>query len=216
MNEPIFPGAGAAVHGGGSDRPAGNSSEAAALRQREACLGLCGGYDARVMSSSLCRLCDSRPATVHYTEIKEGVATVLDLCEECATKQGMTNPIPSLLSGLLEGAKGVLAAASTSSDLKCPDCGMKFDEFRARGRLGCPRDYEVFAKELVPLLEKIHGSTQHVGRVPLGQGPDTLREDRLLRLRRDLARAVKGEDYEAAARLRDEIHGAETGLRGPR
>lgn len=168
------------------------------------------------MSSSVCRVCESRPATVHYTEIKEGAATVLDLCEECANKQGMTNPIPSLLSGLLEGAKGLLAAASTTSDLKCPDCGIKFDEFKARGRLGCPRDYEVFAKELLPLLEKIHGAAKHVGRVPRGQGPDTVREDRLLRLRRDLAKAVKAEDYEAAARLRDEIRTAEEALRASR
>jgi protein arginine kinase activator len=168
------------------------------------------------MASHVCRVCEQRPATVHYTEIKDGAATVLDLCEECATKQGMTNPIPSMLSGLLEGAKGLLAAASSTSDLKCPDCGIKFDEFRAKGRLGCPRDYEVFEKELLPLLEKIHGNTKHTGRVPRGQGPDTLREDRLLRLRRDLARAVKGEDYETAARLRDDIKGAEEGLRGPR
>ena len=170
----------------------------------------------RDMTSSVCRVCEQRPATVHYTEIKDGSATVLDLCEECANKQGMTNPIPSLLSGLLEGAKELLSAASTSSDVKCPDCGIKFDEFKARGRLGCPRDYEVFSKELVPLLEKIHGATKHVGRVPRGQGPDTLREDRLLRLRRDLNKAVKGEDYEAAARLRDDIKSAEESLRGSR
>jgi hypothetical protein len=85
---------------------------------------------------------------------------------------------------------------------RCPECGISFEEFRAKGRLGCPKDYEVFAKDLGPLLEKIHGSRQHVGRVPRGAGPDTSREDRLLRLRRDLARAVKDEQYEEAARLR--------------
>jgi hypothetical protein len=29
--------------------------------------------------------------------------------------------------------------------LTCPDCGIKFMEFRAGGQLGCPQDYRVFS-----------------------------------------------------------------------
>ena len=160
-----------------------------------------------------CQVCEKNPATFHLTEIDEGGKTVRDLCEECAARLGVTSggQIPSLLATLFEGQTHALATTAT----KCPECGITFEEFRAKGRLGCPRDYEVFSKELAPLLEKIHGGAKkHVGRVPAGQGKDTAREDALLRLRRELARAVKDEKYEDAARLRDEIRTAEEALRG--
>ena len=51
------------------------------------------------------------------------------------------------------------------AELTCPDCGIKFMEFRAGGRLGCPQDYWVFATGLLPLLQRFHGATRHVGKV---------------------------------------------------
>jgi protein arginine kinase activator len=159
-----------------------------------------------------CQVCEKQPATFHLTEIGEGGKTVRHLCEECAGRLGLAsgNPVPSMLATLFEGTKE-LAATTT----RCPECGISFEEFRAKGRLGCPKDYEVFAKELSPLLEKIHGgSGKHAGRVPAGAGRDTALEDALLRLRRELARAVREEKYEEAARLRDEIRNAEEALKG--
>ncbi len=50
------------------------------------------------------------------------------------------------------------------AELTCPDCGIKFMEFRAGGRLGCPHDYWVFAKGLLPLFQRYHGATRHVGK----------------------------------------------------
>ena len=131
-----------------------------------------------------------------------------------AGEKGLThgNPVPTLLAKLVEG----MEQASKSPDLKCPECGITFEEFRSKGRLGCPKDYEAFASELVPLLEKVHSAKKHVGRLPLGRAPDTAREDRLLRLRRELTQAVKDEKYEEAAKIRDEIHQNEEALRGPR
>jgi protein arginine kinase activator len=98
-----------------------------------------------------------------------------------------------------------------SSDLKelleqeCPHCGMNYPEFRTRGRLGCPEDYRVFQKGLEPLLEKIHGSTQHIGKIPSNAGKEVARQKTLRKLRHDLDKAVKLEAYEDAASIRDEI-----------
>jgi protein arginine kinase activator len=158
----------------------------------------------------LCQVCESKPATIHLTEIEGVQKTELHLCEECAHEKGLTHggPIPTGLASLA-GEK------ARTSDLKCPECGIGFEEFRMKGRLGCPRDYEVFASELAPLLEKIHGAQRHTGRLPRGAAADAGRADLLRRLRRDLARAVQEENYEEAARLRDEISVAEEALRGP-
>jgi protein arginine kinase activator len=88
---------------------------------------------------------------------------------------------------------------------QCPDCGIKFKDFRVNGRLGCGKDYEVFRAELLPLLENIHGATQHEGKSPRRLPHANQRRDELAALRKLLQQAVNREDYEEAARLRDKI-----------
>jgi protein arginine kinase activator len=154
------------------------------------------------MSPMLCQSCSQNPATIHFTEIKNDEKRELHVCEACANAQGLTGgpPIPAMLANLVQGVR------KGARSPKCPDCGITFDEFRSKGRFGCPKDYEVFEELLGPLLEKIHGSKRHVGRLPRGRTEATAAVgDRLLRLRRDLQAAVKAEQYEKAAGLRDEI-----------
>ena len=164
------------------------------------------------MPPPLCQSCKQNPATIHYTEIK-GPEKVRELhvCEACAQSQGMTaGPIlaalPPMLAALVKSPKSPGAPAP-----RCPTCGISFAEFREKGRLGCPNDYDFFQEHLDPLLEKIHGSSEHKGRLPRGSGPEAgRRNDSLLRLRRELQQAVKAEQYESAARLRDVIRQLET------
>jgi protein arginine kinase activator len=160
----------------------------------------------------ICQACEKKPATVHFTEIKDGEKTALHLCDDCASQKGLTHGtlIPPLLASLVEG----MHAATKGPELKCPKCAMTFDEFRSKGRLGCPHDYEAFEAELAPLVEKIHGAKRHAGRVPRSEPPASGGDDRLASLRRELAQAVRDEKYEDAAKLRDEIRRAEETSRG--
>ena len=89
---------------------------------------------------------------------------------------------------------------------QCPECGIKFVEFRNSGRLGCPHDYEAFREELLPLLENIHGDPpRHQGKTPRRLPQTKQTQSELVQLRKQLLQAVNKEDYEAAARLRDRI-----------
>jgi protein arginine kinase activator len=36
-----------------------------------------------------CEICQSREATIHLTEITDGVRTEMHLCEQCAQEQGV-------------------------------------------------------------------------------------------------------------------------------
>jgi len=88
----------------------------------------------------------------------------------------------------------------------CPNCGLSYLDFKKQGKFGCSRCYDVFKPKILPLLQKIHGSIQHRGKYP------SIKEYRHLSLRQKieslkeyLARAVKLEEYEEAARLRDQI-----------
>ena len=59
------------------------------------------------------------------------------------------------------------------------------------------------------LLEKIHGKVEHVGKVPSRSGDEIARQQQLRVLRSDLEKAVRGEEYERAAEIRDSIYGIE-------
>lgn len=159
------------------------------------------------MPPTLCQSCKQNPATIHYTEIRDAEKKELHVCEACAQSQGMTSgpvltALPPMLAELVKAPRGVPSGPAP----RCPSCGISFAEFREKGRLGCPNDYEFFRESLDPLLEKIHGACEHKGRLPEGAGEEGgQRADRLLRLRRELQQAVKAEQYESAARMRDEI-----------
>lgn len=95
---------------------------------------------------------------------------------------------------------------------KCPECGIQFLEFRNSGRLGCAHDYDVFAQELIPLLENIHGDVRHKGKVPRHSPPPQRDLSELTELRQQLEEAIQEEAYEKAAELRDRIRQLEEEL----
>jgi protein arginine kinase activator len=162
-----------------------------------------------------CQICNKNEATIHLTEIADGVRTEMHLCELCAHEQGIavkTNiPINELLSNLLavQPADDQLSGRLDKS-LSCPHCGFTLDQFRKEALLGCPYDYEVFEKALLPLIEKAHNcKTTHCGKFPSRVPQDAKKQIELLILRQQLEAAVQSEDYELAARLRDKISAIE-------
>ncbi len=91
------------------------------------------------------------------------------------------------------------------AQIVCPACGLKYMEFRASGRFGCPEDYRLFAMGLSRILSRYHGASRHIGKSPRPRRGGAER----LRLRSELKAAVAREDYEAAARLRDQLKAEE-------
>jgi protein arginine kinase activator len=154
-----------------------------------------------------CQKC-SKPATIHITEIIKGSPKEFHLCEEHARQQ-LSSEEPDKAANPTSKAMAKLASrrrdTSELDKQTCPVCGISFLEFRNAGRLGCPHDYEAFGEELMPLLENIHGETQHGGKVPKRMPPDRRRRSELVQLRQALRQAVADENYEEAARLRDQI-----------
>ena len=161
-----------------------------------------------------CQACKKHPATVHLTDITpEGEMRERHLCEQCAQREGISPkqpahvPINELLAGLVMDKSSIQRLA----ELKCPNCGLTFVEFRNAGLLGCPSDYDAFEKALIPLIERAHeSSSHHIGKVPRRLAVPRSSEGDLIRLRRELTKAVDDEQYEVAAKLRDKIQALET------
>jgi len=159
-----------------------------------------------------CDRCD-KPATVHLIEIVDGKKIEKHLCEQHAAEEGVavkvTNaPINELLEKFVLKHSG---SHEVGEELSCEHCGMGYEEFRKRGVLGCPACYDAFAPALGTLLARAHeGAEQHIGKMPQASGTDMLRQQRLMQLRRELDQAVAAEEYEAAAKLRDQVQQIES------
>jgi len=157
----------------------------------------------------VCDNCGAGDAVVHLTQIVNNEMSTFHLCEKCAAEKGLeTAPEPANfpLTDFLAQMGREDTAQTPSSEERCSFCGLIFADFRETGRLGCPHCYATFEPHLRGLLRRIHGGTQHMGKVYLPPDPSaTEMEKRLEALRRKLQRAVDAEDFERAARIRDQI-----------
>jgi len=159
-----------------------------------------------------CDKCD-RPATHHAVEIVKGKKIEKHLCDAHAAEEGLAikavhAPIGELLTNFVKMHGGAPAeqGQAKANELVCGECGMTFAQFRESSLLGCPACYKAFEGPLSPLIERAHeGATHHVGKVPRRAGAGETRQVQLQRMRKRLDLAVATEDYELAARLRDDI-----------
>ncbi len=153
----------------------------------------------------LCQSCGNREAKIHFTEIKDGKKTELHICENCAHEKNMVLAFPSLLSHIMKGSDQEGKPGADAVPAACAQCGMTYTDFKAKGRLGCPDCYRGFKPVLLPLLEKVHGKQRHKGTAParLKSSLASRREQEVLE--EELRSAIELEEYERAARVRDQI-----------
>jgi len=149
-----------------------------------------------------CNYCEN-PATVHLTQIVNNQVKKIDLCEDCAKNKGLSSPqgisLSDMFSGALEGQE------TGKQGLACPVCGFTHSDFRTQGRLGCPACYKSFRPILMETLDAMHPGTHHVGKRPnhLMDRMDT--RQRESHIEESLQQAIAEENYEEAAKLRDEL-----------
>ncbi|MEX2527376.1 MAG: UvrB/UvrC motif-containing protein [Gemmatimonadota bacterium] len=159
-----------------------------------------------------CDGCGKEETVVHLTKMVDKEVRSLHFCHACAAERGLdpttfapSSPLSDFLAQM--GGEGPAPAPAVKEVPEaCGFCHLTFAHFREVGRLGCPHCYTSFESHLRGLLRRVHGGSQHMGKVYLT--PDPTQGERLRRLealRRKLVRAVEAEDFERAAELRDEI-----------
>ncbi len=153
-----------------------------------------------------CEECHENEAEVLITEIDaDGNLVEKHLCKTCAGKKGYLHskqkPLSELFTDILK-EKG-----EGEEELCCSACGMSWADFRSTGRFGCENCYHEFGAKIEHLISRIQGTTHHTGRnAPAAprQSP-ILRDMEVKRLRKELAKAIQQEQYEEAAKLRDDL-----------
>lgn len=152
---------------------------------------------------SQCSVCGNE-ATVHLTQIINNKIHKVDLCESCAQQKGVSDPEGYSLADLLSKAQS-FSRSEGDDDTSCPDCGYTTADFNRTGRFGCATCYEVFRDVLLPVLEDMHPGTSHEGKQPETSMQRRSHDVELRRLNEALQRAVEKEEYEEAAKFRDQI-----------
>ena len=162
-----------------------------------------------------CNVCGTNEATIHLTEIVNEQMIEIHLCEGCAQEKGTEFKAHFNVSDLLTGLND-LAQEMTGPGkmvIKCPNCGLTYEEFGRTGRLGCAECYEAFSKLLMPLIKRVQHATQHIGKRPSRlSAPVRLNHD-LRELQNRLEKSIEHEEFEEAARLRDQIKQLEEKLK---
>ncbi|MFB4165645.1 UvrB/UvrC motif-containing protein [Alteribacillus sp. JSM 102045] len=166
----------------------------------------------------LCEECQQRQATLHFTKIINGKKEEIHLCDECAHDKGEHIPgsnsysIHDLLSGLLNfeqpmGKGGPHPSrASVPKQLVCDACGLSYERFAKTGRFGCSRCYKAFDPKLDPIFKRVHsGNVRHAGKVPKRAGGKMKVQNQIEKLRKQLQHHIEQEEFEEAAKLRDQI-----------
>jgi len=168
-----------------------------------------------------CELCHKADAEMAVRRTVNGEEQELYVCRDCAhaSASRATEP-PSetassdsqpaspeslatfpLVGMILDAAFEVVGRKVSVPEPTCPVCGITRSEYRKAARLGCPACYEAFAKELDAAVFEMHRSLQHVGKTP-EKARTVWRRQQLLD---GLDAAVKGQRFEEAIKLRDQI-----------
>lgn len=152
----------------------------------------------------ICSKCKNNNASFFYTQSINGKETSVALCHDCATKSGIgTSMVSPLFNSFFTKVKTNEKANSPAK--KCSLCALTFNDILSMGKVGCPECYNTFKEELLDTIRSIHGTAKHVGLTPSGTAvvKKELTEEEILRDK--LAEAIKTENYEEAAAIRDKI-----------
>lgn len=163
----------------------------------------------------LCEVCKKNEATVFITKVLNGNKEQLNLCEHCAKEfdgfsvgEGMEIISPfsfqNIISGLLDYI-GEVPKTTTASDVSCSNCGMTLRDFKEKGILGCSECYKSFSSTVNPVINRVQGKVEHVGKIPKKCGKEITIKKTLTNLKQELQKAIALEEYEKAAGIRDKI-----------
>ena len=169
----------------------------------------------------ICQNCGKREANTHIKQIINGDMAESHLCSDCARHLGYSDMFSGFdldLADFFGGLLGdMMSPARLSSGKRCPKCGASFDDIVREGKVGCSQCYEEFYEKLRPSIQRIHGKIKYSGKAA-ANAPRKEREEspeeKIAKLKEQMSEAVEKQEFEQAAKLRDEIRALEGEING--
>jgi len=133
--------------------------------------------------------------------------TVWEMCQHCP-----------LLHAKLHGKATTVKALKKGEEVKCSQCHTSLESILMGEPIGCMECYQIFQETLIKQLSDTNQisprlkpkptnqtSTLHLGKSPR-MNENLFQSTRIRTLSESLNEALKGEDYEEAAWIRDQIN----------
>ena len=150
----------------------------------------------------------NKPKVYHFTEATENEIRTIDLCEECAdiylnqanlpteeqkgTKKLLSGFFKLMFQFMKQYQPGILGISNKS----CSSCGTFLSDVQETGMLGCSDCYNHFGTELDYFFTQAQDG-EHKTPEPKTNLQDALNAE--------LQKAIEQENYEKAARIRDQL-----------
>jgi len=166
----------------------------------------------------LCQECSIGMTSIVNMEMPINLENILS---SLGNMSGADSPISleNIFKGILESVqiKGPTPQPANPANPKiprkapgpCSVCELNYDEFKTTGKLGCEACYQAFPKEIVTLFKNVQNSSRHEGKYPKRFGTQIRQQQEVDKLRTMLKTAINEENYEEAARIRDQIRSLE-------
>lgn len=160
----------------------------------------------------LCQKCGKNQANVFYKQMINGEYKEMAICGECA--KDFDSPIKimnedfNIFGNLF---KKPVSANELNPPVVCNLCGSTIKDIMKCGKAGCAKCYDTFRNELSNTILHIHGKTNHTGRAPHEYKIKNEKINKVNSLKAQLKDAIEKQEFETAAKLRDEINDMELG-----
>ena len=168
----------------------------------------------------ICEMCKKKDATIFIKEVVLGKTKTYALCDDCMKKHKETmipsniqidKLIQSLISFADEETKKINKKEKITKKQKtkrCENCLSTYDEVILAASPGCEECYKYFENEIMNILKKVSNEKIHVGKMPSKKNTSEELNDKdelIRKYKLELNDAISCEDFEKAAKLRDEI-----------
>jgi protein arginine kinase activator len=168
----------------------------------------------------ICDFCKNNIAAIHLIRVQNDNVEKVNICEECAgdfsffSEDDFYKDLTKILYKIFKADEGQLSSIRELKNLKnleirknrsCSFCGMDLKNIKKLGKMGCPNCYSEFKNILLPIIKAIHKNIEHRGKIPENTTGLIKLEKNIRDLRNRLKREIFVENFEEAARIRDEI-----------
>lgn len=170
-----------------------------------------------------CEICNENEANIIVIQIVNGKPRKLCICDRCAGEDNNEDDfaIPISFQDFFQAMLDFIGMEvqynqqspqdneNSGDEIRCEVCKTTYNEFKESGRLGCENCYKAFKQQLDTVLKNMQGNNTHTGKAPSKQRESYNNRFEIRNLKKQLQEAIKIEDYEKAANLRDKIRAME-------
>jgi len=175
----------------------------------------------------ICDFCKKNKATIHLIRVQNDNVEKVNICAECAgdfsffSEDDFYKDLTKILYEIFKADEGQPNGIQELKNLKnleirknrsCSFCGMDLKNIKKLGKMGCPNCYSEFKNILLPIIKAIHKNIEHKGKIPENTTGQIKLEKSIRDLRNRLKREIFVENFEEAARIRDEIRQLEKNI----